>query len=141
MYLLSKEGNRHLLEFLRNLTPQVLLLSTALLLCIFWEKSPQAYWYLLLLGGVSVMCVAAVVANVNNFMDNAFTHAAAIATERDRLETESINGLSRIIWIIRFIWKEKPSTVVELLVAIIFVYSALIAILIASLMAANRAIQ
>ena len=141
MYLLSKEGNRHLLEFLRNLTPQVLLLSTALLLFIFWEKRPQAYWYLMLAVGVSVMCLVGVVANVNNLMDNAFSHAAAIAAERDRLETESINGLSRIVWIIRFIWKEKPSTVVELLVVIVFVYSAMITILIASLMAANRALQ
>jgi hypothetical protein len=88
MYLLSKEGNRHLLEFLRNLTPQVLLLSTALLLFIFWEKRPQAYWYLMLAVGVSVMCLVGVVANVNNLMDNAFSHAAAIAAERDRLDAE-----------------------------------------------------
>lgn len=140
MYLLSKEGNRHLLEFLRNLTPQVLLLSSALLLFVFWRKNPDAYLYLVLFAGISAMCIVAGIANINNFMDNAFSHSAVIAVERDRLKSESIDGYARIGRILRFIWKEKPGTLVELSVALLFVYGALIAILVASVITAMRAI-
>jgi len=79
MYLLSKDGSRHLLEFLRNLTPQVLLLSSALIIFVLWRKSPESYVYLVLFVGVSAMCVVAAIANSGNFMDNAFSHSAAIA--------------------------------------------------------------
>lgn len=50
------------------------------------------------------------------------------------------NGYARLRQIARFIWKEKPGTVVELVVAVLFVYGALIVILIASVMTATRAI-
>ncbi|MGH8244053.1 MAG: hypothetical protein ACRETY_11980 [Steroidobacteraceae bacterium] len=140
MYLLSKDGRRHLLEFLRNLTPQVLLLSSALLLFVFWKRNPDAYLYLVLFVGISVMCIVAGIANINNFMDNAFSHSAAIAAERDRLKSESIDGSARIRQILRFIWKEKRGTLAEVLVAMLFVYGALIAILIASMITTMRAL-
>jgi len=140
MYLLSKEGSRHLLEFLRNLTPQVLLLSSALLLFVFWKRSQDAYLYLVLFAGISVMCIVAGIANISNFMDNAFSHSAAIAAERDRLKSESIDGYARIRRILRFIWREKRGTLTEVLVAMLFVYGALIAILIASMVTTMRAL-
>lgn len=107
MYLLSKEGSRHLLEFLRNLIPQVLLLSSALLLFVFWKRIHDVYPYLVVFAGISVMCIVASIANINNFMDNAFSQSAAIATERDRLKSESIDGYVRIRRILRFIWKKS----------------------------------
>lgn len=84
--------------------------------------------------------MVAATANINNFMDNAFSHSTAIATERDRLRSESIDGYPWLRQIVRFIWKEKPATLAELVVALLFVYGALIAILIASMIAAARAI-
>jgi len=141
MYLLSKEGSRHLLEFLRNLTAQVLLLSSALLLFVIWRKDPGSYLYLVLFLGVSVMCIIAIMANANNFMDNAFSHSAAIAQERDRLKAESIHGVARLRQIVKYIWAEKRGTFVELVVAMFFVYGALLAILIASVTAAMRALR
>jgi hypothetical protein len=140
MYLLSKDGSRHLLEFLRNLTPQVLLLSSALVIFVLWRKSPESYVYLVLFVGVSAMCVVAAIANSGNFMDNAFSHSVAIAAERDRLKSESVHGFSRLRGIIAYIWREKRSTLVELAVAMIFVYGALIVILIASVTTAMRAL-
>lgn len=77
MYLLSKEGSRHLLEFLRNLIPQGLLLSSALLLFVFWKRIHDVYLYLVVFAGISVMCIVASIANINNFMDNAFSQSAA----------------------------------------------------------------
>lgn len=139
MYLLSKEGSRHLLEFLRNLTPQVLLLSSALVLYVLWRKNPAGYIYFVLFLGISVMCVIALLANMNNFLDNAFSHAADIAAERDRLKAESIHGMSRIGFILRYIWKHRRGTFVEFFVVLSFIYGALFALLIASVVAASRA--
>ena len=86
------------------------------------------------------MCNVAATANINNYMDNAFSHSAAIAAERDRLKAESINGYPRIRRIVNFIWKEKPGTLIELVIAMLFVYGALIAILVASVITAMRAL-
>ena len=141
MFLLSKEGSRHLLEFLRNLTPQVLLLSTSLVLYILWRKSPTSYGYLILFFAISGMCLAAIVANANNFLDNAFSHSAAIAEERDRLKAASTSGRASIRQIIHYIWVEKRGTFFELTIVVIFLYSALFAILIAAVTTASKALK
>lgn len=138
MYLLSKDGSRHLLEFLRNLTPQVLLLSSALVIFVIWRKSPGNYLYLALFLGVAVMCTVAAIANSGNFMDNAFSHSAAIAAERDRLKQESVQGLARLRGIVSYIWRERRGTFFELAIAVLFVYGALIVVLVASVTAALR---
>jgi hypothetical protein len=141
MFLFSKEGSRHLLEFLRNLTPQVLLLSTCLILYVLWRKSPASYVYLILAVAIVGMCIAAIVANANNFLDNAFSHSAAIAAERDRLKAAASNGRASIRQIIRYIWREKRGTFFELAIAVTFLYGALFAILIAASATASRALQ
>lgn len=141
MYLLSKDGSRHLLEFLRNLTPQVLLISSALIVYVVWRSDPGAYFYLAGFIGLSAMCVLAAVANSNNFMDNAFSHSAAIAAERDRLSAASVHGVARLRAITAYIWREKPSTVVELIAAMLLVYGSLIVILVASFTTAMKVVQ
>jgi len=141
MFLFSKEGSRHLLEFLRNLTPQVLLLSTSFVLYILWRKSPDSYGYIALLVAISAMCLAAIVANANNFLDNAFSHSAAIAAERDRLKATAPDGRASIRQIIRYIWNEKRGTFFELAIAVVFLYSALFAILIAAVTTASNAMK
>jgi hypothetical protein len=140
MYLLSREGRRHLLEFLRNLTPQVLLLSTTLVLYALWHKNSSLYFYLVLAIGTAALCIVAIVANADNFLDNAFSHSAAIAAERDRLKQDSTNGRASIRQIVFYIWREKRGTLVELAIAIVFLYSALFAILITGLTTAAKAL-
>lgn len=141
MFLLSKEGNRHLLEFLRNLTPQVLLLSTCLILYILWRRAPHSYLYLILSVTTAGICVAAIVANANNFLDSAFSHSAAIAAERDRLKASAPNGRASIRQIVGYIWREKRGTFFELVIAVIFLYGALLAILVAAVATASRALR
>ena len=140
MYLLSKDGSRHLMEFLRNLTPQVLLLSSALVIFVLWRKHPATYWYLILFIGVSVMCIVAALANSGNFLDNAVSHAAAIAEERDRLKAESVNGFARLRRILAYIWREERGAFLEAVIAILFIYIALVVILVASVTSAIRAL-
>ncbi len=139
MYLLSKEGNRHLLEFLRNLTPQVLLLSSALILYVLWRKNSDAYTYFILFLGISALSIVALIANMNNFLDNAFSHSADIAAERDRLKADSIHGASRIRLILRYIWKERRGTLVEFGIVLAFIYGAIFSILITAVVTALRA--
>ena len=139
MYLLSKDGNRHLLEFLRNLTPQVLLLSSALILYVIWRKNSDAYAYFILFIGISALSIVALIANMNNFLDNAFSHSTDIAAERDRLKADSIHGASRIRLILRYIWKERRGTLVEFGIVLAFIYGAIFSILITAVVTALRA--
>lgn len=138
MYLISKEGSRHLLEFLRNLTPQVLLLSSAVILCFYWFEKQGSLVYLILSVGVVIMCAFATIANANNFIDNAFSHTEAIANERDRLESNSVDGIKRVLGLIRYIWSEKPGTIIEIAIVFLFVYGALTAVVVASISTAIR---
>ncbi|MEO6104285.1 MAG: hypothetical protein ABIP44_11710 [Pseudoxanthomonas sp.] len=141
MYLLSKDGSKHLLEFLRNLTPQVLLLSSAFILFAIWDRSSNAHIYLILFVGIVAMCILAIVANMNNFLDNAFSHSADIAAERDRLKGESIHGARRIRFIVKYIWTDKRGTFIELLVVLGLIYGAIFAILVASVASALKAMS
>ncbi|MGY3265566.1 hypothetical protein [Lysobacter sp. HA35] len=141
MYLLSNDGRRHLLEFLRNLTPQALLLSTAIVLFSLWRKHPDQYVYLVLVVTTSFLCLVASIANADNFLDNAFSEGAAIVLERDRLRAAFGPGGVTGWQILLYVWKEKPVTLVELVIAIVFLYSALAAMVLAAVSAAAKALQ
>ena len=141
MYLLSREGSRHFLEFLRNLTPQVLFLSTTFILYFWWRRSPTVYLYFALFITTACVCIAAIVANANNFLDNAFSQSVAIAAERDRVKETSETGRASISQIIKYIWNEKRSAVYELAIALACIYGALFAILVTALVTASRALK
>lgn len=141
MYLLSKDGSKHLLEFLRNLTPQVLLLSSAFVLFSLWYRDTNKYIYLVLFVGIVAMSILSLIANMNNFLGNAFSHSADIAAERDRLRGESVHGTRRIWFIIKYIWTCKRTTFIELLFALGLIYGAIFAILVASVASALKAMS
>ena len=141
MYLLSENGRRHLLEFLRNLTPQALLLSTAIVLYAEWRRSPHVSWFLwLLIVGVTLLFLLAFRANIENFLDNGFSTAADIAAERDRLKGEEVHGAARIRAILSYIWRERPATILEFVVLLAIIYGAMISILYTAVAAATRSI-
>lgn len=138
MYLISTQGSRHLLEFLRNLTPQVLLLTTALVLFVLWQKNGGFLYPALFFAVVGVFLMA-LIANASNFLDNAFADAVAIAAERDRQKAAAADGRVSASEMVRYIWKEKPRALVEFLIASVVIYVALAAILLAAFLAALRA--
>ena len=140
MYLLSENGRRHLLEFLRNLTPQVLLLSTAIVLFVLWERSQHGAWYLTLFVGTTLLFLLAARANIENFLDNGFSSAADIAAERDRLKGEEVHGAERIRHILRYIWRERRKTFFEMALVLAVVYGSMISILITAVVTALRAV-
>lgn len=140
MYLLSENGRRHLLEFLRNLTPQVLLLSTAIVLFVLWKRSQHGAWYFTLFVGTALLFLLAARANIENFLDNSFSSAADIAAERDRLKGQEVHGAKRIRDILRYIWREKRKTFFEMALVLAIIYGAMISILITAAVTASRAI-
>lgn len=140
MYLLSENGRRHLLEFLRNLTPQVLLLSTTIVLFVLWKRSQHGVWFFVLFVGTALLFLLAARANIENFLDNAFSSAADIAAERDRLKGEKINGARRIRGILGYIWRERRKTLFELALVLAIVYGSIISILITAVATASRAV-
>lgn len=141
MYLTSSNGSKVLLEFLRNLTPQVLLLSSALILFSIWQEKPDSYIFLVLAIGMSAMCLMAMYANANNFIDNAISDLDVLAAERDRLNSESIHGFARIRKLTAYTWKEKRGAFLELAIAICFIYITLFVVLVASVVAAFRTLK
>lgn len=140
MYLLSENGRRHLLEFLRNLTPQVLLLSTAILLFVLWKRGQPGVWYFTLFVGTTLLFLLAARANIENFLDNGFSSAADIAAERDRLKGEEVDGAKRIGAILLYIWRERRKTLLEMALVLAVVYGAIISILMTAVVNASRAI-
>jgi hypothetical protein len=140
IYLISSDGRRHLLEFLRNLTPQVLLLSTAIILYALWQKSSGNHHLLAFSIGTGIICLLAACANAENFLDNAFSEAAAIAAERDRLKEHEPGRRARLAQVVRYIWRYKRVTFFELLISAVVLYAALYSVFIAALFTAIRAV-
>ena len=105
---------------------------------MLWKNGDVPHIYLVLSVAVAVICVSAIVVNANNFLDNAFSHATAIAEERDRLKAGAENGRASIRQIIRYIWREKRSTFYELAIAMVFLYGALFAIFISAVVSVSR---
>lgn len=140
MYLFSADGRRHFLEYLRNLTPQVLLLSTAMIEYWLWKQN-HAVVYALLCTGTGLIALLAVWANLENFLDNGFSSSADIAAERDRLKGEEIHGVSRIRGILGYIWRERRRTVFELAVVLFIIYGAVLSILMTALVTMLRTVR
>jgi hypothetical protein len=139
MHLLSKNGRTALLTFLRNLTPQALLLSVGLLLYVRWRTSHVAL-DAVLAGSVFVVLVMAIVANLDEFLENAFSQSNEIAAHLGAVKEQEPSVLKRIWRVLRFIGKEKPVTLVELVVAFFVIYMAVLAVLHSAVQAVARSV-
>ena len=121
MHLLSINGRKALLEFLRNLTPQVLLLSCALYFYVQWAAQ-QGTWSLILFLGLSLLAIMAAFANIEAFLDSAFSQADWVSEQRAKLTAKGL--IRRIFQIVVLIAKHKPVTLLELTVALVVIYGA-----------------
>ena len=140
MYLLSKEGRKHLLEFLRNLTPQVLLLSTFFILLIQGASGDRPVLNYLMAALVACLLAMAISANVENLLDNAISSSKPIAAERDRLKDSETSRRLRVWNLVKYIWSHHKSAFIELILAIAVLYFGLFAVFISALAAARRAL-
>lgn len=135
MHLLTTNGRKALLEFLRNLTPQVLLLSCALYFYVQWSAK-QGYWSFALFLGLTGLAIMAAFANMDSFLSSAFSQSDWVAQQRDEIVEK---GLLRRIWrLMRLVAKHKPVIFIELLVALIVIYGASATLLVTALATVKR---
>lgn len=135
MHLLTTNGRKALLEFLRNLTPQVLLLSCALYFYVQWSAK-HGYWSLALFLGLTGLAIMAAFANMDSFLGSAFSQSDWVVQQRDELAEK---GLARRIWrLVTLIAKHKPVTFVELLVALVVIYGASATLLVTAIATVKR---
>ena len=139
MHLLSKNGRTALLTFLRNLTPQALLLSVGLVLYIRWT-STHAIAEIVLAACTLTVVLMAIIANLDEFLDSAFSQSEAIAGQLGAVKKDEPSVAKRIWKVLKFIAREKPITLIEVLIAFFVIYIAMIAVLYTAIHAAARSV-
>lgn len=134
-------GKGPFLEFLRNLTPQILLFSVALVLTVKLDlnKVDLENWRATLpfLAMISIF-VCAAMANVLNFIEASCRSFSPIDEESKRLKKEGITGFRHfnIIW--KMLWKKSKWAIVEMLIAIFVVQVGWGAVIVASITSAAK---
>lgn len=135
MKLLVPDGRKALLEFLRNLTPQILLLSSAIVLVVGAGK-PEAMSPMMsyaLAGGLFIVWLLAFFANFENFLDSSFSDSKFVSAERRRVILTEKSPLKRIGKLLYSIAKHSKITFVELLLAMVIIYVSMFTVLISAI--------
>ncbi|RMH94395.1 hypothetical protein EBB59_01475 [Lysobacter pythonis] len=125
-------GRDAFLEFLRNLTPQALLFSAAIVV-LSQIKPPvlamaNAGRALLVLGLLSIALLAAH-ANVGKFLDNAFSGSSRARKTTRRIKRMEPAFRRRFLLLLIAGWRYRRISFLEFFVAVAVVYSCLVAVL------------
>lgn len=142
--LLLNQGQRPLLEFLRNLTPQVLLASTALLLWVRldFRRFDPANWPST---SAFFLCLAllllAFFANMNQFLDALLESLNPYARVARRLRKRGVGPNAAACGSLRVMLRQRPTLFLDLVVSVAIINIALIAISFAALSAAKAALR
>lgn len=117
------------LEFLRNLTPQIVLLTASLILGYEIDfTSPSITWSGL--GNVFpfaicvLMLVAAFIANVTQFIDKAISSNESLNIEIQRIRASDARGILRIRRLLGAAWIHKPRLFLEITIALLVAQGA-----------------
>jgi len=127
------------LEFLRNLTPQILLLSIAIImgtkldltkfdLSNTWNTMP----FILVMGTF----FAAVIANMFMFIEGSCRSIEEIDEQSKRLHSEGIKGLAHLKELVVLLFKKSKVLFFEVTVALLIVQVGFLAVYISSIQAA-----
>lgn len=139
MYLLSRSGRDALLTCLRNLAPQVLLLSMGLIHLVRWRTSHSSLDAALALSIFFILCIA-IVASLDEFLEKAFSQFPQAATNLNLVKREP--SVAKRIWqVIRLLGKENPIVLIELVFAFLVIYMAMTAVLHSAAQAATKIIR
>jgi hypothetical protein len=142
MHLLGK-GRLALLEFLRNLTPMVLMGAISL---VMWARLDFRRWdwsnwsstvifYLCLF-----TALLSLAANISNFLDHAFS-PLGFDRALSRLKRRKHSGKKLLMAMALLTWRRKPIVIVEAFVAIAVVYGGVFGGLLSAVNAAVAAIR
>jgi len=130
------------LEFLRNLTPQVLLTSASIFMSSIYAAHPHSIkgWLAAVLCGLLILIlITAILANMWQFLDNVVESRSPNANEpNDALEDNGLtpgiwNALAALYRKVKTLFIEEPKKLIALLMAVSVVYASLIAVLITSI--------
>ncbi|MGX5664165.1 hypothetical protein [Diaphorobacter nitroreducens] len=142
--LIFNEGQRPLLEFLRNLTPQVLLATTALLLWahldfkrIDLSNWPSTAAFFLCVG---LLCLA-VIANLNQFLDAILNNLGVYARFARRERTRGVHPRRAMLRTLKVMLRHRPTLLLDFLGTVAVVNIGLLTIAVAALNAAKAALR
>lgn len=136
MHLLGK-GKESFLEFLRNLSPQIFITAAATVLQVTLGKFDNTFeWYkhAALIGILWLTWVAAMVANISNFIEK-FTETIDEYQELDQMADYGF--LKRI----GFLWKTRKSLFFEALVLLVVVTVSMLTVMISSIFSSAGALK
>jgi hypothetical protein len=142
--LLFNQGQRSLLEFLRNLTPQILLASTALLLGVRldFRRFDPSNWVNTLSFFLCVgLAILAFIANLNQFLDALLDSLDGYGRVARRLRTRGVSPRAAALATMRVLFKQRRTLLLDLLASVAIVNVALLAITVAALSAAKSALR
>lgn len=127
------EGRRALLEFLRNLTPQILFMTLAIVLgakldMSHFDFSPQGIKN----AGPFVMCIivfmGAAIANTTLFIDAAITSNESLDNAANEIKEMQLKALPRTWHLACAAWRFNKPAFVQLALALIITEAAIVAI-------------
>jgi len=128
MHLL-KDGRATFLDFLRNLTPQVLLFTMALISshrlepsCCYWKNTPQTAIFLCF----ALIGLAAIWANSSQFIENYLVSVKSIDLESKRLIGTGIKGFSHFKALLAYAWRDHRSFFWEAVVVAVIVEAGVV---------------
>lgn len=138
MLIFKPEGQRALLEFLRNLTPQVLLGGTALLL---WGRGGSP---IVIFGSAcaGAACTIAFLANINLYLDVVLQQLEPEASVVKRFRRRYAPSKGKTFRTIGILIKRRRWTVLlDIFASLALVNAALLAVLYAAVTAAKSALR
>lgn len=142
--LIFKEGQRPLLEFLRNLTPQVLLGTTALLLWahLDFSRIDLSNWLstVAFYSSAALFCLA-FLANMNQFLDAMLDNLGVYARYARRLRARGISPRRATHLTFRAMFLHRPTLLADFIGTVVIVNVGLLAITFAALNAAKAALR
>ncbi len=142
--LLLNQGQRPILEFLRNLTPQVLLASIALLLWaqLDFGRFDWGNWLLTLAFFLSAaLAVLAFLLNMNQFIDSLLDTLEPYQRVARRLRRKNVSARKASFGTLRVMFRKQPSLLADFIASVAIIEVSLLVVVFAALNAARAALR
>ena len=137
-------GRAAFLEFLRNLTPMVLMLSIAILTWaqLDFRRFDVSNWSLTMTFYICALtAILSFGANTLAFLDNAFLPPLGLERAARRLRRRGHTRMPLIRAMVTLAWRVKPAVFLEVVVALFVVYASLFVGVMSAISAATTALR
>lgn len=139
--MFTGETRRALLEFLRNLTPQILFLTLAFILGMKLDLTRVDFSSQGIENAAPfVMCLivffGATVANVSLFIDTAITSNAALDEQVEAIKQQNLKAWRRTSKLICAAWKHNKPAFVQIFLVLAIAEAAMVAVFMAAIQGA-----